>query len=152
MTFDFTVKLSNFLYQWVLDASEGTNPRGSLYTAIFSNDGIKGGHGMEYCFFFLVILSILTSGVFYYVIASNIQNATKKNYVITWIMGYICLVVINYVGMQLVVDVNVLSSFNMVKLCLIDAIYYTAFFEVWSLIMKGYSKAGDIDLLSILKN
>ena len=150
LTFDFTVKISNFLYQWVMDVNEG-NPRGSLYRAIFSNDG-KGGHGMEYCLFFLLGVSIVTAAIYYFGISSNIQNATKKNYLATYIMGFICLAVINYVGMQLIVrDVNVLTSFNMVKVCLIDAVYYTVLFEVSSLAMKGFSKAGDIHLLSLFK-
>ena len=150
VSFDFTVRISNFLYQWVMDASEG-DPRGSLYRAIFSNDG-QGGHGMEYCLFFLIIVSILTAAIFYFGIASNIQNATKKNYLATYIMGFICLAVINYVGMQLIVeDVNVLSSFNMVKVCLVDAVYYTILFELASLAMKSFSKAGDIHLLSLFR-
>ena len=151
VSFDFTVKISNFLYQWVMDASEG-NPRGSLYRAIFSNDGQGGGHGMEYCLFFLLIVSIVSAAIFYFGIASNIQNATKNNYLSTYIMGFICLAVINYVGMQLIVeDVNVLTSFNMVKVCLIDIVYYTVLFELASLLMKGLSQAGDIHLLSLFK-
>lgn len=150
VSFDFTVKISNAIYQWVLDPGEG-NPRGSLYKAIFSNDG-TGGHGMEYCLFFLLIVSILTAAAYYFIIASNIRSATKNNYFWTYVMGFICLVIINYLGMQLILDdVNVLKSFNMVKLCLIDIAYYTVLFEIASLLMKPLSKAGDIELISLIK-
>ena len=148
VSFDFTVKLSK-IYDWVLDVSEG-DPRGSLFREIFSNDG-QGGHGQEYCLWFLIIVSFLTAAIFYFGIAKNIQNATKKNYLSTYVMGYICLVAINYVGMQLIVDANVLTSFNMVKVCLVDILYYTILFEVASLIFKQFSDAGNIHLFNISK-
>lgn len=148
LTFDFTVKISNFLYKWVLDKDEG-NPRGSLYQAIFSNDG-RNGHGMEYCLFFLLCVSIITAFIYYYVVAANIQNATKKNYFTTYIMGYICLWIINYLGLQMVVDANVFASFNLVKICLIDALYYSVLFGISSACMKSKSKAGDIDLFTLI--
>ena len=148
-TFDFTVKLSNIIYKWILDPSEG-NPRGSLYKAIFSNDG-NGGHGMEQCLFFLLFTSLAAAGVYYFVVASNIKQATKSNYVVTWIGGFICLLIINYLGLTVTLDADVFSSFNMIKLCFIDAAYYTVLFELWSLVMLPFSKAGNIHLLSLHK-
>lgn len=147
MSFDFTVKLSNGLYQWLLDSREEN------YKVIFSNDGPGAGHGMEYCFFFMLGVSLITALLYYYWIASDINNATKKNYLSSWIMGFICLVAINYAGMEVILDGNasVLPSFNMVKICLIDTIYYSVLFEVFSSLFKRYSNASNIHLLTAFK-
>ena len=151
LSFEFTRRISEFLYQWVMDVSEGA-PRGSLYTKIFSNDGVKGGHGMEYCLFYLVGVSLVTAAIFYFLVASSIQNATKKNYITSFVVGFVCLVVINYLATQIILpEVNVLKSFNMVKVCLVDIVYYTVAFELWSLLMKDSSKAGGLHLLTAIK-
>lgn len=147
MSFEFTVKLSNGLYQWLLDGREEN------YKVIFSNDGPGAGHGMEYCFFFMFGVSLITALIYYFGIASDINNATKKNYLSSWIMGFICLVAINYAGMEVILDGNasVLPSFNMVKICLIDIIYYSVLFEVFSLLFKDHSNASNIHLLTAFK-
>ena len=150
LSFEFTRRISRFLYQWVMDVKEG-NPPGTLFKEIFSNDS-GGGHGMEYCLFYLVIVSLVTAAIFYYVVASNIQNATKKNYITSFVVGFVCLVVINYLATQIILPgVNVLKSFNMVKVCLVDIVYYTLAFELWSLLMKDFSKAGGLHLLTAIK-
>ena len=151
ISFDFTVRLSDGIYEWLLNQDDPES-----FTSLFSNATPTYGHGIEYSFFFLLIASVLSAVAFYFVIANNIQAATKRNYVITWLMGYICLVVINFAGLAVLCPDGLdyifhEQFFNMVRICFIDFFYYTIIFEIWSLLFKGASKAGDIHLLTVFK-
>lgn len=149
--FDLTKSVSEFLYDWILNIDETGDGDRNLYHEIFANDGEYCGHGMEYCLFFLLGISILAALCFYFVISRDITKATKKNYIITCVVGYICLVVTNYFGLDYLTDVDgeVFYSFNVFKVCLIDILYYAILLECWSLLMKSRSNAGNIDLLKV---
>lgn len=119
------------------------------YIEVFSP---QGGHGMEYCLFFLLGISLVFTLVYYFGVASNIRQATPKNYLLTMVMGYIVLVAVNYLGIATLFSNDALTTFNLVKISLIDVVYYVVLFEVFSLIFKNMSKASGVDIISILFN
>lgn len=139
--FEFTQKIADFLYSWVLNSHASD-------AKYFIN--MPNGFGMEKCLFFLLAVSIFAAAVFYFIIANDIKHgAAQKNCIFTWIGGYILLIFVNYVGMRLCYpDFDAIASGNLLKISAVDALYYTVLFELASLCMKGASKAPNIHLLS----
>lgn len=109
-----------------------------------------GQDGMFYALAVVFIVSLLTACVFYYAISSNASSATKKNYVVTSLLGFVTVVVLNYLITYLACKWGTcLLSLNMLKINLIDILYYFVLFEIWSLLIKGKSNARTIDYISI---
>ena len=141
--FTLTERLSSFMYGWMMDATEES------YNEVLSS---QGGHGMEYCLFFLLGISLVFTLIYYFGVAADIRHATPKNYLLTMVMGYIVLAAVNYLGIATLFSNDALASFNLVKITLIDIVYYIVLFEVFSLMFKNMSKASGVDFISILFN
>lgn len=142
--FNFTERLASIMYGWTMDATE------SSFDQVF--DSANAGYGMEYCLFFLLGVSLLSTLTFYFGISSNIRNSTPKNYLLTMIIGYLVLVGANYLGIASIYGNEAIESFNLVKICLMDIFYFVVLYEIFSLVFKGFSNASWIDLISILFN
>lgn len=140
--------LSKTLYDWLLNQHEVI--RGDETYHFLS---VKAGQdGMLYAFIIVVLISLLSAVVFYYGISKNASSATKKNYVVSSLLGFVTVVVLNYLVVFLVCKWGTcLMSLNMLKICLIDIVYYFVLHEIWSLIIKGKSNARTIDWISIFK-
>ncbi len=109
------------------------------------------GHGKEYCFYFLLLLSLAFVLVYYFIVASKVQNATKQNYRGIFIMGYITLVVLSCVGMAAFVSPSAVATLPMLQICLWDLFWYSLLYESWSLLVKGWSNAQNIHLTNSWK-
>lgn len=142
--FTLTDRVSFFLYQWtgIVNATENN------FVEVFGHEG----HGLEYCFLFLFGVSLVFTLIFYFGMATNVNNATPKNYLLTMLMGYIVLVATNYFGFATIFGNECISSMNLLKVSLIDILYYAILFELFSLAFKNMSNASNIDLISILFN
>ena len=140
--FKLTERISSFLYNWQVDATEDN------FVNVFGHEG----NGLEFYLFFLIGVSIAFASIFYFVMAKNVSNATPKNYLLMMLMGYIVLVATNYLGFATIYGNEVLSSPNLVMISVVDLLYYVILFEVWSWTFKGMSNASNISLISILFN
>ena len=140
-------KISNAIYQWILDQNAED------YSVIYQYE--DGGKGMLWCFWILLAVSLLSVLMYYFVIVKgNQDNASRKNYLITFVLGLITLIVVNIVVLKLCHDGSDVSFFtmNLLKINFIDIVYYTILFEVWSLVFKGMSEDPNRDLISCFKN
>lgn len=139
--------MSEWLYSWLLDATDEN------WLAIFANQP-DGGYGQSYLVIFLLLTAIATPLIFYFIIAKNAANATKKNYITLWLLGYFCLVVMNYFGLAALTDSkDVFMNFDMIKVTLIDFIYYSVIYELISYFSKESKRtmANNIDLITCWK-
>lgn len=151
--FTWTKKISNAMYEWILDASKEQSSE--LYHQIFNNlSNDNGGFGIEKALFCLLAVSLLAVVFYYYILAQNATSATKKNYILTWVLGYIVLVFATYLTLvnTTLGGSEVWTSPNMIFIALINIVYYTIFFELFSLLLKGGSKAPNIHLVSVFSN
>lgn len=110
--------------------------------------GNMQGHGKEYCFYFLLLISLAFTLVFYFGVASKVQNATKQNYRGIYLMGYITLVVLSCIGIAAFVTPEAVMTMPMLEICLWNILWYSVLFEVFSLLVKDFSKAQNIHLLN----
>lgn len=138
------VKLSEIFYPFVM------NTRAADYH--YFQNGPTYGNGLEYLFIALLVVPLLFCLYFYYAQASKVSNATKKNYLIIFLLGFLTLVVVNFVFMVTLSDYrNALGSANLWKINFIDAVYYIILYQLYSWFAKTGSKARNIDLISCFK-
>ncbi len=143
--FESIDRLGGAFYGWLIDPTE------ELWKEVFSS--AEKGHGMAWCFIFMVGTALLFTLIYYFGVDSNAKNATPKNYLMVFVMGYITLVAVNYMGLTSITGEDVYTTFNLLKITLFDVICYTLVFELFSLLFKGASKfSTSIDLVSILFN
>ena len=138
----FFERISSFLYEWGIDATENN------FVEVFGHEG----HGMEYCLYILIGISLLFPLIFYFFIAKDVNNATPKNYLLMMLMGYIVLAAVNYLVIATIFGNELLSSTNLFWITILDIVYYMLLFELWSWVFKGMSNASNICLYSILFN
>lgn len=137
--------LSEVLYGWLM------NTQADDYTH-FQN-GYDYGCGMEYLFCALLIVPLCFTLYFYFVQARILAQGTKANYMIIFFLGLLTLFVLNFVLLITAADYpNALTSWNMWKINLIDIVYYAVLYELYSWLVKGYSKVPNIDLITCLSN
>lgn len=140
-TLPFGKKLSEVVYYFIkLKGEDNINWFGNV-----------SGHGKEYCFYMLLLVSVAFVAVFYFGVASKVQNATKQNYRGIYIMGYITLIVLSCVGIAAFVSPSAVTTIPMLEICLWDILWYSILYEGWSLLFKGMSKAQNIHLLNCWK-
>lgn len=140
-TLPFGRKLSEVVYFFVkLKGEDNINWFGNMQ-----------GHGKEYCFYFLFLLSIAFVLIYYFGVACKVQNATKQNYRGIFIMGYITLVVLSCVGMAAFVSPSAVTTLPMLEICLWNLLWYSLLYEAWSLLVKGWSNAQNIHLKNCWK-
>ena len=138
-------KISNFLFNWVLNRHKG-----DYY--YLSNTG-DGKHGLIIALIILLIVSLLATYVFYYMISKRVSNTTPRNYISVCIMGEIAMILMNYLLIYSLTDFsNIFISLNMLKLNAIDIVYFLIAFEIWSWVIKSKSNGRNISLILIIKN
>lgn len=140
-TLSFGKKMSEFVYYFV-------KLKGDDNIAWFGN---MQGHGKEYCFYFLLLISLAFVLVFYFGVASKVQNGTKQNYRGIYIMGYITLVVFSCIGIAAFVTPSAVMTLPMLEICLWNILWYSILYEVFSLLFKDLSKAQGLHLLNCWK-
>ena len=133
--------LSEIFYSFVM------NTRASDYQ--FFQNGHNYGNGLEYLFIALLVIPLCFCLYFYFVQASNLANGTKKNYMVIFLLGFLSLLVVDFVLMTTCAGHrNALTSWNMWKINMIDIIYYPVMYQLYSWFIKGASKVPNIDLIS----
>lgn len=134
--------LSEIFYSFVM------NTRASDYKEYFQN-GHNYCNGMEYLFIALLLVPLCFCLYFYYVQAANLANGTKKNYIVIFLLGFLTLLVVNFVLLSTCAGYkNALTSGNMWKVNMIDVIYYPIMYQLYSWFAKSGSKVRNIDLIS----
>lgn len=137
--------LSEFIYSFVL------NTRANDYH--YFQNGHGYGYGMEYLFIALLVIPLVFCLYFYFVQASKLQNGTKNNYMVIFILGFLTLVVVDFVLMSTCAGYrNAFSSGNMWKVNLLDIIYYPVVYQLFSWFVKSFSKVPNIDLINCISN
>ena len=140
-TFNFGRKFSEVVYHFVrLKGQDNLDWFGTM-----------SGHGKEYCFYILLLVSIIFVLMFYFGVARKVQNATKQNYRGIFVMGYITLVILNCVCIATFVSPSAVVTFPMLQICVWDILWYSIFYEVCSLLVKVYSNAQNLHLLNCWK-
>lgn len=140
-TLPFGKKLSGVVYYFIkLKGNDNINWFGNMQ-----------GHGMEYCLYFLLLVSFAFVLLYYKVIAKKVQNATKQNYRGIFIMGYFTLVGLSCVGMAVFVTPSAVATFPMLEICLWDILWYGLLYEGLSQLFKGWSNAQNIHLTNCWK-
>jgi hypothetical protein len=139
--------ISEAFYKWVLNKRPGSG-----YSELWQN-GYNLGSGMARAFLFLILVSLVAVLIYYFVVSKKPINATIKNYLITCLIGYVTLVVVNIVALKLITKapIELIFSINMLWVCIVDILYYLVFFELFSLCFKKLSNAPHIDLIGIFK-
>ena len=140
-------KISTGIYQWILDTFTED------YSVIYQYD--DGGKGMLWCFWALMAVSLAAVLVYYFVIVKGDQNrATRLNYLTTFVLGIVTIVVVDIVVLKLCQQGNECPFFtmNLLKMCLLNIAYYIILFEAWSLAFRGLSEDPKRDIFSCFKN
>lgn len=133
--------LSEIVYSHVL------NTRANDYH--FFQNGHNYGNGLEYLFLALLIVPLCFCVYFYFVQASKLANGTKKNYMIIFLLGFLTLLVVDFVLMSTCAGHrNALTSGNMWKINIIDVIYYPIVYQLYSWFLKGMSNVPNVHLIS----
>lgn len=146
--FESIDKLGKFFYNTI----GPVDPNEELFNIVFSS-GKDCYHGMAWCFIFMVGAALLSSAFYYFFVDSDAKKATPKNYLMVFVMGYILLVAVNYLGITSISGEDAYTTLNLLYITLVDIIYYTIVFELFSLFFKGFSKySTSIDLISVLFN
>lgn len=134
---ELLIRLSDLLYKWILEA-----PGHKEYHQVYENVQ-NGGCGMMWTFLFLLVISIAAASVYYFVVSNSVVNANKRNYFTVGVLGLFALIVATVVGLRLITGYNDAAywSSNLVRINLLNIVYYAIFYEVWSLIMMPFSKS-----------
>lgn len=138
-------KLAKVLYGWLLDGTE-------VYSTYFTYE-----KGWLLCFCMMLGCALVAAAVYYFVIASKVNSATKENYLWTWIFGYIVLFFFTPLIFQLMFREQGCDIFEFplvfVFVGLLNAIYYTLVFELCSYMFCNTSatKARNIHLFTLHK-
>ena len=134
---ELLIRLSDLLYKWILQA-----PGHKEYHLVYENVQ-NGGYGMMWTFVFLLVISIAAAAVYYFVVSSSVVNANKRNYFTVGLLGLFALIVATVVGLRLITGYNDSSYWrsNLVRINLLNIVYYILLYEVWSLIMMPFSKS-----------
>lgn len=142
----FFQNIAKAIYQWVL------NVRTDDFQSVWAIGNKPCGNGMTTGLTILLVVALLFVLVYYFVIASSVDNATETNYLYTFITGIITLVVVNIVVLAFLTDRSKVFTLNMLKFSFIDILYFILLYEVLSLIVKGMSNASNIHLFGLLKS
>lgn len=137
-------KISAILFDWLLNSNESYK--------LYQNDN-GGGYGMLCCFLVLLAISVGAAAFYYFIIAAKEKGRSRTNYVTTFILGMITLVVVNILVLKIRHEGAGYSfSFfttNLLKINIAAVVYYIALFEIWSLVFRPLSRDSWRDLLGI---
>lgn len=135
--------ISRAIYAWTL------NTRADDF--IYLQNSVGGGYGMQWTFLLMLAVSLIGVLCYYYGIASQAVKATKQNYIVVFILSLLTMWVLDYVILYTVAEMDDPMTWNVLKLNLVNTVYFAIMYEIWSLFIKGSSKAPNIDLISCWK-
>ncbi|MDE5886628.1 MAG: hypothetical protein K2H46_03465 [Muribaculaceae bacterium] len=134
---DFLSEIGNILYNWTLDANT------TDYSLIINLEV------PAWIFIMLLIVTFASVMSFYYGVAKNAAEATKKNYIVVFLLGLLVLWLANLIIVPTIVDNwDFAFSMNNILLSVIDTVYYAILYEIISLFAKDKSNAKHIHLLN----
>lgn len=119
----------------------------------FQNGFEKNSHnGMEYLTIAFFVVSLLFCLYFYFIQAKKLSNATRKNYIIIFLLGLFTLIVVDFVLMATFVGhTSVFSDANMYKALIISSVWYCVLYQIYSWFFKSMSNVPYLDLISCFK-
>ena len=133
---EFLSTIADAIFGWALDAN------GEGYS-IMQNENVPA--------WVLIMLLVVTLGAvctFYFGIAQNATNATKKNYIVVCLLGLLVLWLANLIIVPTIVDNwDYAFSWNNIVLCLVATLYYPILYEIFSIFAKEGSGARHLSLL-----
>lgn len=107
---------------------------------------------LAYVLLALFAVTIGTVAIYYYGVASNAVNATKKNYIVTFLLGlFVLILTILFIVPTIIDDWGYAFGMNNIRLCVINSVYYVILYEIVSIFMKEGSNAKHIHLLNCFK-
>lgn len=134
---DFLSTIADTLYGWILDANSGD------YGTI-TNLNVPA-----WVFTMMIIISTGTVCSYYYGVAKVVANATKKNYIVVFLLGLLVLWLANFIIIPTIIDDwDYAFGTNNLMLSVIDTLYYAILYEIISIFVKDKSNAKHIHLLN----
>lgn len=137
---NFLRTIADTIFSWVLDAN------GESFNVIMNNDVLL---------WHLIALFVITTAsvlVFYYVVAKEVINATKKNYLTVFVLGLLVLWLVDYFVISTIIDdFSYTWTLNNFYLSAINSLYYAILYGIISWFAKEGSNAKHISLWSIIK-
>lgn len=132
-------KISGPIFDWVLTKTSTTYQ--ALY-AVVSNEDHYDGRDWGLIFMLLVCLAAVL--VYYFGVASNLRNATRANYLIVWGLGIVTILLLNCFVIPNIItpkfSIGKIWDLNLLRFCLIDIVYYSIVYEVFSFVFMGISR------------
>lgn len=136
---EFLSTIAEALFGWILVANADD------YGTIVNSDVLP------WVLITLFIVAIAAAMTFYYGVAKIAANATKRNYIVVFLLGLLVLWLANLVIVPTIVDDwSYAFEMNNILICLIDSVYYVVLYEIVSLFAKDSSNAKHIHLLNCL--
>ena len=134
---DFFSLIGDTLFGWVLDANS------SDYGTILNLEV------PAWIFIMLVVITVATVMTFYYGVAKNVANATKKNYFTVFLLGLLVVWLANLIIIPTIVDDwDYALGLNNILMSLVDSLCYAILYEIISLFAKENSNARHIHLFN----
>lgn len=135
--------ISRAIYSWVLDT------RAADFH--FLQNSVGQGYGMQWAFIIMLLVSVIGVCCYYFGVAGSAVKATKQNYIVVFILSLLTMWVLDYVIIYVVADMDDPLTWNMLKLNLVNSVYFAIMYEIWSIFIKGGTNAPNIDLISCWK-
>ena len=134
---EFFSLIGDTLFGWVLDANS------SDYGTILNLEV------PAWIFIMLVVITVATVMTFYYGVAKNVANATKKNYFTVFLLGLLVVWLANLIIIPTIVDDwDYALGLNNILMSLVDSLCYAILYEIISLFAKENSNARHIHLFN----
>ncbi len=140
--------ISKTAFDWALSNTADT------WNKFYSVGAEKYYDGKDWGLIFLLAISLVAVLIYFFVIAQKMKDATDTNYLTIYGLGIVlllafnCFVIPNCVTPKF--PIKDIWDLNLLYFCLIDILYYTLLFEVWSLLFRGLSKDTNRDLISTI--
>lgn len=136
--------ISRAIYEWAL---ETTNYNDFQYLS----NAPGCGYGMQWAFLIMLVVSVIGVCCYYFGVAGNAVKATKNNYIWVFILSLLTMWVLDYVILYTVSEMNDPLTWNVLKLNLLNSVYFAVMYEIYSIFIKSGSNAPNIDLITCWK-
>ena len=116
-----------------------------------------GLRGIDICFYIMLAVAVAAAAIYYFVIASKVNYATKANYLWTYIFGYVVLAVFTPLIVQGIFRNDGCQVMDFlwvfVKIGLINILWYTLVYQLCSSLFctLPWTKAKNITLFTVFK-
>lgn len=141
---EFFNVVAEFLYSWLLDA---TNDDYKYFQC-----GPNFGSGMLWFLLALLIVPLVGCAFFYFYQARKLSTGTKENYLWTFLLSGLTMIVIDYLLMAFLADMDnpqPFESWNFWKSVTISLAYFILVYQIYSWFLKGMSRVPNVDLWNI---